>query len=346
MGCRAAGPAPARGRDGGRVLQPVLERMPDLVFELDVHVVHHLPRHGVERGPQRDVDIGQRAGDARLRIGGRRAPFPSLMSSRTASVPTSVPSGARWIAALSIMNTARPGAAAGGEPVLRHLAQRRGRRLGREIGHLVGAGRRRAVLDRDRGDVEPQLGQVVVMEWRHGLLGHGGGGGSPPQPGSASGSKRSTRPRRRIPTLGAVDGTGPCAKHAPRSMFGHDPLHFTLELPARFGKLVAAILVHFRNTQVELLERLDEHLHREQAREPFVVGGNDEPRRVRRRGRRDRFLVGRLVGAPIGRAPSDRCSRISTACCGSSRRESSRSFCSSAETCRNTLTIAMPWRAR
>ena len=62
------------------------------------------------------------------------------------------------------------------------------------------------------------------------------------------------------------------------------PRSFRFELRLHQLQLLALVRVHLRVRQVQLLERVDDGAGHDQPREPLVVGRDDVPRRVRRRG--------------------------------------------------------------
>src|SRR5262249_32595036 len=76
-------------------------------------------------------------------------------------------------------------------------------------------------------------------------------------------------------------------------------LFFRLPLLARRGEIFHPLRRDFRIFGVELLHGLDDRSRDDEAREPFVVGGHDEPR-GRLGGRRpDRLFIGLHVVFPV-----------------------------------------------
>src|SRR5208283_3151412 len=76
-------------------------------------------------------------------------------------------------------------------------------------------------------------------------------------------------------------------------------LLFRLELGARGGEVFLLVRGHLRVLEVELLHRLDDRSRDNEAGEPLVVGGHDEPRRVLRSGRSDGLIVRAHVVVPV-----------------------------------------------
>src|SRR5580698_3362200 len=76
-------------------------------------------------------------------------------------------------------------------------------------------------------------------------------------------------------------------------------LLFRLELGARGGKVLFLLCRGLRIFEIKLLDRLDDRRGDDKAGEPLVVRGHNEPRRVFRRRRLNRLLIGVHVVVPV-----------------------------------------------
>ena len=79
-------------------------------------------------------------------------------------------------------------------------------------------------------------------------------------------------------------------------------LALRFQLRARGGEGGALFVGYLGDGEIEPAQRLVYRGDDDQPGEPFVVGRHDEPRRVRRRGRGDRLLVGVPGSRPSRRA--------------------------------------------